>query len=296
VKARSATNLVFLLFCLVVSPRVLATTPYLVGDRVPARDLAEAMLIVETRLASQHFRPIGRYLPPAIPSHGTVIVTDKRLLATIRDLGGAAIVGAGIRVGVRADGAVYYTNPDYWYRAYFRRRYDSVQPAVKDVAARLKRALGGGAALGADVSALDLADYRYMIGMERFDSRKNELNTFASFEAAVRTIRTNLARGVGKTAEVYEVVMADRQIAVFGVAMNDPAKGDGMWVPKLGVDHIAALPYEIYVVGNKANALYGRYRIALSWPGLGMGTFIGVREVPWLIRETLAAVAGAKLE
>jgi len=270
-----------------------AVSPYVTGYQFPERGVAEVMRAVETRLAAQRFEVVGRHLPPGLPNYGTLIVTDRRLLESIRQIGGTAIVGVGIRVGVRADGATFYMNPEYWYRAYFRRRYDLAQTMVADVQRRLAQALGAGTPFGGDETPLDLADYRYMIGMEKFDSPKNELARYPSFEAAVSVVRANLHRGVGATAKVYEVVMPEQRLAVFGVAMNDPKTGEGWWVKSLGPDHIAALPYEIYVVGNRVGALYGRYRIALGWPALGMGSFMSIRDAPFLIRETLARVAGA---
>ena len=42
-----------------------------------------------------------------------------------------------------------------------------------------------------------------------------------SFAEAVKTVRENLSKGVSKTTKVYEVVMPDRKLAVFGVAMNE---------------------------------------------------------------------------
>jgi len=269
-----------------------AVSPYIVGYRMSERGRAQVMATVEKRLQAQHFEVIGRHLPPGLPDHGSVIVTDRRLQEAVRMIGGAAVVGAVIRVGVRADGATFYMNPDYWHRAFFRRRFDAVQPQVADVQRRLGLALGVGTPFGGDESPLDLADYRYMIGMEKFDSPKNELRTFPSFDAAVTAIRANLKAGVANTSPVYEVVLADRRLAVFGVAMNDPETGESWWVRRLGPDHIAALPYEIYVVGDRAGALYGRYRIALGWPALGMNVFMGIREAPLLVRDTLAAVAG----
>jgi hypothetical protein len=86
--------------------------------------------------------------------------------------------------------------------------------------------------------------------------------------------------------------MPDQKIAVFGVAMNDPNDGEGWWVNKIGSDHMAGLPYEIFVVDNKVYALYARYRIALAWPALGMGQFMGIMSAPELIRTTLTRVAG----
>jgi hypothetical protein len=268
-----------------------AVSPYITGYRMPARGLPEVIQAVEARLTAQQFEIIGRHQPAGLPSHATVIATDKRLREAVRQVGGSAVVGAVVRVGVRADGATFYANPDYWQRAYFRRRFESVQPLVADVQRRLGQALGMGTHFGGDEPPLGLTDYRYMIGMEKFDSDKNELQSFPSFDAATKTIRDNLSRRVAGTALAYELVLPDRKLAVFGVAMNDPRTGEASWLKKLGPDHIAAMPYEIYVVDRQAGALYGRYRIALGWPALGMGTFMGIRDVPQQIRETLTVVA-----
>ena len=57
-----------------------------------------------------------------------------------------------------------------------------------------------------------------MFGMERFESPRNELATFASFDDALHTVQDNLGKGVGGTAAVYEVQMPEAKLAVFGVA------------------------------------------------------------------------------
>ena len=53
------------------------------------------------------------------------------------------------------------------------------------------------------------------------------------------------------------------------------------------------LPYELFIVDNKVYALYARYRIALAWPALGMGQFMGIINAPEAIRSTLARLASA---
>ncbi|HNH89692.1 MAG TPA: hypothetical protein PLX46_09750, partial [Thiobacillaceae bacterium] len=132
----------------------------------------------------------------------------------------------------------------------------------------------------------------YMFGMEGFESDKNLLMEHLAFEDAVKAIQDNLARGLGKTTKVYEIIQPDKKVAVFGVALNDPKEGEGWWVKTIGADNIAALPYEIYVVNNKANHLFARFRIALGWPNVGMGSFMRIVEAPGIIRDTLMAVAG----
>lgn len=281
---------------LVWTPWAMAVSPYISGNKVGGGSVKVVMSEVEKALKAEGFEVVGEYLPAGLPQYGSVVVTDKGILDAIRAMGGATIVGAGIRIGVKEDGTVSYENPDYWFRAYFRKQFKSAEPAVQAVQAKLAKALGAGKPFGGDVSAEDLPGYHYMIGMEKFDSDKNELKAYGSFAEALQTIRANLSKGVNTTVRVYEIDMPDKKLAVFGVAMNDPKTGDGWWVKKIGPANIAALPWEIYVVNNKAYALYGRYRTALAWPNLGMGTFMGISDHPDQTLETLTGVAGGVYE
>ena len=290
---RALGVLLFLLW----SPWALAVAPYISADRVASGDVVQVLAAVEKKTGAAGFTTLGKYQIQGMPQYAVLVVSDKGILDAIHRIGGSNIVGAGIRIGVQADGTVSYMNPDYWYRAFFRNNFVREQAAVKAVQERLAQALGVGAGFGGDERAAFLPEYRYMPGMERFDSDKNELNTLPDFNAAVTTVRDNLAKGVNHTAEVYEVVMADKKIAVFGVAMNDDRMGDGRWVYKIGgEDYIAGLPYEIYIVGNKVYALYARYRIALGWPNLSMGHFTRIVEIPDEIRATMGRVAGTTPE
>ena len=270
----------------------LALTPYLLGEKQAAADVKTQLAQVERKLQAEGFAVVGRHQPRGLPQHASLIVTDRALLEAIRGAGGVAIVGAGLRVGVKSDGTVSYMNPDYWYRAYLRSGFDGAQPAVRSAQERLARALGGSGGFGGDVPVAELAEYRYMFGMERIDSLRNELRSFASFDEALRTVQDNLAKGVGGTAKVYEVVLPQNRLAVIGVALNDPEQGEAWWAGKIGPDHVAALPYEIYIVDGKVYAPYARYRIALSWPALGMGQFMGIVRAPDAIHTTMGKLAG----
>jgi len=274
------------------TPLALALSPYFHGTKVSGGDINSVMSQVEKKLTGGGFRVIGKYSPVGLPGHGVLVATDRDLLNTVRNLGGAAIVGAPIRIGVQSDGSVSYMNLEYWARAYFRKQYPLADRTVRATQRKLARALGEGKPFGGVVDRKDLPEYQYMFGMEGFESDKNMLMEHLTFEDAVQTIQANLARNVGRTAKVYEIIMPDKKIAVFGVAMNDPKEGDGWWARVAGSDNIAALPYEIYVVDNKANHLFARYRIALGWPAVGMGSFMRIVEAPNIIRDTLTAVAG----
>ena len=285
-------NILAVLFFIAFPTFAWALSPYYSGGKVQGGDIQSVMTQVEGKLTKAGFNVVGKYAPSGLPGYGVIVVTERGLLSTINSLGGAAIVGSPIRIGVKSDGSVSYENLEYWLRAYFRKQYPLAERAVKGVQDKLSRALGAGKPFGGDVDRKDLADYQYMFGMEGFESDKNMLMEHLAFEDAVKTIQDNLARGVGKTAKVYEIIQPDKKMAVFGVALNDPKEGEGWWVKTVGADNIAALPYEIYVVNNKANHLFARFRIALGWPNVGMGSFMRIVEAPGIIRDTLTIVAG----
>ena len=272
-----------------------AISPYIQGDSVAGGNIQAVATAVEGKLKSGGFKVVGKYFPKSLAGYGVVIATDEAMLDEVASVGGPAVLGAAIRVGIKADGSVAYTNPDYWYRAYFRKAFDKKEAAVKAVQARLQDALGAGKGQGGDESASNLSNYRYMIGMERLDSSKNQLAEYGSFAEALKTVRDNLAKGAGKTAKVYEIVMQDRKLAVFGVAMNDAGNSDGEWIKKIDMqENIAGLPYEIYVVNNEVGAPHGRFRIALAFPDVGMGQFMRISSLPNAIIETMGAVAGVE--
>ncbi len=280
--------------CALASWHALALQPYVNGGKLAAADLAGAVAMVEQKLSGAGLTVLGVHMAKGLPKQATVVVSDAGMADAIKGIGGSAVVGLPIRVGVKADGSVSYANLEYWQRAYLRKDYGKAEPAVKAAAVKLEQALGGGPAFGGDVKTEDLANYRYMFGMERFDSGNSLLKEYANFDDAVKAVRDNLAKGVKATSKVYEVVVPERKIAVFGVAMNDPEYGEGWWVNKIGADHVAALPWEVFVVNGKVHALYGRYRTALAWPSLGMGQFMGISIHPDRTREMLEAVAGVQ--
>jgi len=273
-----------------------AIAPYIKADAVPAGELAAVSAAVEKKLTGAGFQVLGHYSPKGMPTHGVVVVTDAAMLAKIRELGGAHIVAAPIRVGVTASGEVSYANPDYWYRAYLRTRFKQAESNVRDVQSRLAKALGAGAGFGGDESAKDLPVYRYMMGMERFDDPKNVLAKHADFDAAVKAVQDNLGKGVAGSSKVFELIVPEKKIAVFGVAMDSAENGDAVILNKIGVqDRVAAFPYEIFVVNNEVRAFYGRYRLALAFPDLSMGHFMRIVYVPEELHGALTRVAGGKL-
>ncbi len=280
---------------LLMSCAAYAINPYIYGNKLDGGGNVQTVAsTVEKRLEANGFKVAGKYFIKGNPGYGVVIVTDAELLKHIADKGEQTIVGAGIRVGVKADGTVSYMNPDYWLRAFFRKDFSEVEKTAANIQDRLGKALGAGDGFGGSETAKSLSNYRYMVGMERLDSYKNKLAEADSFDAAVKAIRDNLGKKVADTSKVYEVVIPGKQLAVFGVAFNDPSTGDAAWMKAIEQpETVAAVPYEIFVMGKEIHALHARFRLAVSFPDTGMGTFMRISHIPGEILDTLSQVAGA---
>ena len=100
---------------------------------------------------------------------------------------------------------------------------------------------------------------------------------------------------MGKTTKVYEVVMPDRKLAVFGVAMNDGGTAMANGSSKSTCRTASrACPTRFTSIDNVVGAPHGRFRIALAFPDVGMGQFMRISSLPNAIIETMGAVAGAE--
>ena len=91
---------------------------------------------------------------------------------------------------------------------------------------------------------------------------------------------------------VYSVKIPEKNIKVYGVALKGP-KGEQYFLPKIDIaeiKHTCFLPYEFIVVENEVHMLHGRYRIALSFPDLTMGTFTKIMSTPKDIAQTFKEI------
>lgn len=117
-----------------------------------------------------------------------------------------------------------------------------------------------------------------------------ELNEYSSFDEGLKIIESNLAKKVGQTKLVYKLIYPNKQVAVFGIGLLNKEEGESYFLPKIGEAHIAAMPYEIILQGKKVTMLHGKYRLALCWPDLTMGTFMKIMSTPGDIEDALEAV------
>lgn len=266
-------------------------SPYIkVGDLDSNIEKTESKVV--NALKSNGFDIIGQYAV-AQDKNLKVIVFSRKDLQTIslqvKDRGALA---SALKVGLKSNGSktiVSYLNPEYLFQAYLMDAYDEHKDGLvkiqKDVASTLSPLGNENKGFGGSMSAKDLRKYHYKIMMPYFTD-PIELKTFGSFDEGVKTITKNLETQKGKTKMVYSLTFTDEKTAVFGIALQDTEAGEKHFLPIIGDSHLAAMPYEIILQDRKATMLHGRYRLALHWPELTMGTFMKIRSTPGYVEDT----------
>ncbi len=244
-------------------------------------------------LEKNSFTILGSYHPSGKSNLKVIAFTQNKLKNTVIKVKDRGALAAIFKVGlVKTNGKVImsYTNPDYILRAYLQDDFKKYKTQLQNFGKDLKTALfpigNDFTQFGGTVDAEDLKDYHYKIMMPYFTDPV-ELKEFASFEEGVRIIEKNLNAHKGDTKLVYKLVFASEKVAVFGVGLENAEDGEAYFLPKIGEAHAAALPYEIILQGKEATMLHGKYRIALHWPELTMGTFMKIMSTPGDIEDML---------
>jgi len=250
---------------------------------------------VESTLANAGYEILGSYHPENKDTLFVVCFTSnslKQFSLQFPDRGPlAAVMKAGF---IRTQGktTLSIVNPEYMFLAYYGQQMGGHEEAMKAQSKEVTGLFGKMGKLmpfGGAVEQKRLMNYHYKIMMPYFDD-PDELATFDSFEEGLRVIQKNLNEQKGNTRKVYQLIFPKQKIAVFGVALLNPETGEADFLPTIGESHIAAMPYEIILQGEKATSLAGKYRIALYWPELGMGTFMKIIKTPGHIEDAMEAL------
>src|SRR5680860_316255 len=270
-------------------------SPYIkIGETTES--MQQASEKITEALQNNSFTILGSYNPSNKSTLKVIAFTRTDMKNTVVKVPDRGALAAVFKVGLVAeDGKVTmsFTNPEYLLRAYLGDNYNSYKSTFQKFDADLKTTFStiGNEfkPFGGTVEAEDLKDYHYKIMMPYFTDPIT-LNEFSSFEEGVKTIEANLKAKKGSTVLVYKLVYEKENIAVFGIGLQDKAKGEANFLPIIGEDNVAAMPYEIILQGKKATMLPGKYRLAVSWPELSMGTFMKIIGTPGDIEDTLEAV------
>ena len=244
-------------------------------------------------LEMQGFEVIGEYHPGNNENLYVICYTRKDLgdiSLQFKDRGALASV---LKVGLFNDNGqieISMINPEYLFYAYLLEGFEKYEEKLIAISEDCKEAMASFSSEMVSFGGLEtkknLQKYHYKIMMPYFTDPE-ELVEFASFEEGLQTIRKNLEAKKGNTIKVYEQVFEAEKVAVIGVGLMDTEEGESHFLPIIGERNVAAMPYEIILQGNEATMLHGKYRIALHWPELSMGTFMKIMSTPGDIEDTM---------
>lgn len=249
-------------------------------------------------LESNALKVVGQYQPAADKNRWVIIYTSDDLLDAVKQIGGLSAFASTQRIGITVEDGktvVSYTNPVYWGNAYFQDNYDKISPNYSSLELMLKRAMAAsgtykGRPFGSEkgIEEDDLREYQYMMGMPEFDDTI-ELGDFNDYKSAISAIDSKLENGVPNVNQVYKITIPESELTLYGFALSGE-EGENNFVPIIdngSPKHTAFLPYEVLVMGDEVHMLHGRYRIALSFPDLTMGTFSKIMSTPGAIEKML---------
>lgn len=305
-KTLSRTLLLALMYLLLFGNSYAAARvqPFILASE-QSGDLASVVAEVQKKLESAGFTVVGSYSPYA-NAEVLAFTSDELKANSLKSKRGG--YGAVMRASVTTENGkndVVYTNPVYWSNAY------RLASSNDNTLSQLKTALGFIKEFGSgdkELTAEDMRDYHYTFMMEYFDD-PSDLKEFKSHEQAVNTVEQNLKAKKAGTSLVYKLDLGKdtkgKQMTLFGVGLGgtgaDDCSSDKYIMSRIDKSHprhTAHLPYELLVYGDEAEALYGRFRIAISWPYLPMlqsdtgATFFSIMCAPGAIKDALEAVAG----
>jgi len=248
---------------------------------------------IVTALELQGFEVIGEYHPGNKDNLYVICYTRQDLSDIALKFKDRGTLASVLKIGLFMENGqveISMLNPIYLFYAYLLEGMEKYEESLIAISDECKEAM---ATLSTELVSFggletkeDLQKYHYKIMMPYFTDPK-ELKEFDSFEEGLKTIRKNLEIGKGNNVKVYEQVYEGEKLAVFGVGLLDEETGEGHFLPIIGERNVAAMPYEIILQGNEVTMLHGKYRIALHWPELTMGTFMKIMGTPGDIEDTM---------
>lgn len=290
---------ILLLFCFTylnsAFSQVEKLSPYLKVSTSKS-DINSLVESIKIGLNEHSFNVIGEYKPATNENLYVICFTRDDLTSLCLKSEDRGALASVLKVGlVKKDQTISVSllNPDYVFCAYLS-NYNSDKSEFSKITDDAKKALSiiGSefTPFGGELKINSLKKYHYKIMMPYF-SDPVKLKEFESFESGVEIILNNLKAKKGNAKLIYKTINKEKQIAVFGVGLLDNENGEKQFLPIIGEDHIAAMPYDIILQGKQLTMLHGKYRFALYWPELTMGTFMKIMSTPGNVEDFMENLA-----
>jgi len=258
--------------------------------------VADVSAKVEVALQDGDFEIVGQYNVAAHDDLKVICFTRDDIKKTTSFFEDRGALAAVLKIGIKKDAdkiEVSILNPVYMFYAYFGEDYKDQKPALEKIDKDAKNVLintfGKLTAFGGALEIEELKKYHYKVMMPYFDDPE-DLEDYDSFEEGLAFIRKKIAASSKDILSVYEVVIPEKQTAIFGIGLLHPETGEGSFLPIIGERQIAAMPYEIILQGTEVTMLHGKYRFALYWPELTMGEFMKIMSTPGDVEDAMESI------
>lgn len=238
---------------------------YLIGEYIDTKTAT-------SKLKEAGFEVLASYEP--VKKGITIVFTNAELKTEAAKPGRAH--AAVLRLFIdEKEKMISFTNPVYFGKAFMQNEYNHT--VFNAQLEKINKAFPG---LKASVDAWDfdgLAEYHFMVGMPYYA----EADTLAEGEVATLVSKAKAYKN-GKEL-VFELKLSEKS-TLLGYELG---KRTNKFVEKIGRANAAILPWCIAVEDGKATALSAKYYIAISYPLLDMGGFMGIMTVPGAIVKDL---------
>lgn len=176
--------------------------------------------------------------------------------------------------------SIAVTNPVYFGKAYMQKEYN--HSTFLAITAKLEKAFPGLTPSEDKMAFKNLAGFHFTVGMPYYEDKA------VVGEGSNAELLAKLKSYSAGKSLAYELKLSDNTTVVgYGIG-----SGTKRFVKKIGRQNAALMPYDIIVSDGKATILKAEYCIALYYPLLGMGQFMGIASVPGDIIKDLSKPFG----
>lgn len=253
-----------------------ATAPKIEGgvavEKMVSAYRTGAYVDVETaksKLAAAGFEVVGTYKPSE--NGTTILYTNAAMKADAnKAIRGFAAVGRILVDDERKQ--ISIANPIYFSKAFLQEDYNHATASAVYVS--LEKAFGPLKNTDDVWDFAGLASYHFMMGMPYYQ----EMDLVGEGTTADLVAKAKAAKGTTAVVQLGE----DRY-----VAFVDLDKRTSQFVKKIGTQNAEILPWAVLIEGGKAKALSAKYFIAISYPLLDMGGFMGIMTIPDAVIKSL---------
>ncbi len=222
-------------------------------------------------LATNGFTIVGEYDAMQDPNYHVIVYTCPTLKkgASTKDRGFAGVQKVLVDT---TNNTLVLTNPEYFLSAYLQDDFNADN--AKRINSKLTKTFGELKGSEDTLEDDDIAGYHFMMGMPYYE----DMIEVAQGDDLLAKLQKNAGDNVVFTLQVGDAT-------VVGVAMPTE-NGEKSYISAIkGEKHTAFLPYMVLIQGDEAKIMHPKYALAIAYPKLSMGDFMGISGTPGDIED-----------